>query len=493
MDGGSSVAALTYLHRILDSLNNPDLVRITLDYLLAVPEEAQPKHPGTPKSPSALKRRKTLDSIIKLPDAAAQPSPALFSLVDLISTSLRSEYPQTVTATLKVASVLLRRHYFNTLSTLIRAFSTASHARRTIGGHNEEVDRLLVLASVIGDLVSSDRVYEEYRLDALGSLEGHPCSTALLSRGQLNLPRSPAVVQREKNLRKPFFHSINPEDAFLKSLVQLLRSFFANSVETNLSLTDTLIAIVSCGYVTLEGWLLVDPANYSYGDRGEENGPNKTRRMVQEVSKEMSEQGEEHRVLALKHAQQKPSWSPEAVPPMMSTLHNLAEQTRKFKSDIPDFDAHLSRRKLLLRVGDQLEGLPPLSPLPRLSTQANGEDQDHVSSLQRAASASFDADQSGAGPAGLAEDVLQRKITVEPVATVMASGSPKDAAPKEVLWTEDPTTPTAGESSLATQSPPPSVTLNHLLTNTVILQEFILELAALIQVRASLFEDVAFV
>lgn len=35
-------------------------------------------------------------------------------------------------------------------------------------------------------------------------------------------------------------------------------------------------------------------------------------------------------------------------------------------------------------------------------------------------------------------------------------------------------------------------TLSHLLTNIVILQEFILELAAIIQVRASLFGEVQF-
>ena len=36
------------------------------------------------------------------------------------------------------------------------------------------------------------------------------------------------------------------------------------------------------------------------------------------------------------------------------------------------------------------------------------------------------------------------------------------------------------------------ITLSHLLTNIIILQEFILELAAIIQVRASLFGEVDF-
>jgi hypothetical protein len=38
----------------------------------------------------------------------------------------------------------------------------------------------------------------------------------------------------------------------------------------------------------------------------------------------------------------------------------------------------------------------------------------------------------------------------------------------------------------------PEITLGHLLTNVIILQEFILEIAALVEVRASLFGEVVY-
>ncbi len=44
-----------------------------------------------------------------------------------------------------------------------------------------------------------------------------------------------------------------------------------------------------------------------------------------------------------------------------------------------------------------------------------------------------------------------------------------------------------------TADEPKEISLSHLLTNVIILQEFILELAAIVQVRASLFDEVAFV
>ncbi len=207
-------------------------------------------------------------------------------------------------------------------------------------------------------------------------------------------------------------------------------------------------------------------------------------------AQDMLEQ-EEQRVMTLKEAQKRPSWPPEATPPLMSTLHNLAEQVGKFRSDIPDFDSYLSRRKVLLRAGDESGELQPSRGLPSAPALVNEEDQDHNSSQQAGTSASLNADQSSSGPGGIVEDILLRKVTVKPVVATLASKSSDEAA-MEVLQSEDPATPTDEAPPRATRNDSASVTVNHLLTNAIILQEFILELAALIQVRASLFEDVAF-
>jgi hypothetical protein len=46
--------------------------------------------------------------------------------------------------------------------------------------------------------------------------------------------------------------------------------------------------------------------------------------------------------------------------------------------------------------------------------------------------------------------------------------------------------------AVAEQTHERTATLGHILVNAVILQEFILEVAAVVQIRASLFEEVAF-
>ncbi|KAI9872408.1 MAG: hypothetical protein M1830_001685, partial [Pleopsidium flavum] len=84
-------------------------------------------------------------------------------------------------------------------------------------------------------------------------------------------------------------------------------------------------------------------------------------------------------------------------------------------------------------------------------------------------------------------DILKRKIGVTskgPVAKIIADD--QGMSETSSLFSGS-TTPNA-ETDVA----PVEVSVSHLLTNVVILQEFILELAAIIQVRASLFAELKF-
>ena len=461
------MAALTYLHRMLESLRNPELVKVTLEYLLAVPEPVQPERPRTHRSPSVLKRRKTLDSVSKLPNADAYASPKLFSLVDLINASLRSPNQQAVAATLKVASVLLRCHHFYALSTLVQCFSTADHKRRTIGGHEEEIDNLLLLAASIGDVDDGDESYQGYGQDALSSIENHPCSESSFFKERPALAESPPAQRAAPgNLRKPFIHSILPEDSFLKNLVRLLRVFFGNTVEVNLGLTDAIVAIASCSFTNLEGWLLVDPVRYQCDDEEIERknglhavGPR------DESSRDFLDHQEAKRIAAMRRVQQRPSWPATATPPLMATLWNLVDDIRRYRSDVPHFDAHLAQRRLLLHPLSESKEETTASP-PVVET------------------ASYQSQSPGLGAA---EDVLRRKITIRPVSMTLS-----DKSQGSMTQSSGSVEPDAVPAAQLGDPAPTTVTVNHLLTNAIILQDFILELVAIIQVRASVLEDVVF-
>ena len=62
VDGGSSVAVLTYLRRILESLDHPDMINLILHYLLALPEGgASATSVDVEPSVSAARKRKSMD------------------------------------------------------------------------------------------------------------------------------------------------------------------------------------------------------------------------------------------------------------------------------------------------------------------------------------------------------------------------------------------------------------------------------------------------
>lgn len=82
-------------------------------YLLATAEvDVEDTRPSRPTA--VARRRKSDNLITNLAEGQDQPVPDLFNLVDLIMTSLRSSNQQTVTATLRLVCVLLRnRHQYH--------------------------------------------------------------------------------------------------------------------------------------------------------------------------------------------------------------------------------------------------------------------------------------------------------------------------------------------------------------------------------------------
>ena len=108
IDGGSSVAVLTYLRHILESVENPHLVQLTLQFLFGLNETPQ-KSQGPERPIMRARRRKSEDLLATLATQEEQVSPDLFNLSDLIMASLRSKSQQTVTATLHILSAMLQR------------------------------------------------------------------------------------------------------------------------------------------------------------------------------------------------------------------------------------------------------------------------------------------------------------------------------------------------------------------------------------------------
>ncbi|KAF8455358.1 Retinoic acid induced 16-like protein-domain-containing protein [Terfezia claveryi] len=541
IDGGSAVAVLTYIRVILDTLEHPEIIHLILSYLMALHEK--PSTPSTtPPTPSVARRRRSLDLLTIAAKADSKPSPDLFSLADLILTSLKSKSQQTVAATLRLISIILRKHHSYSISTLLKVRRIDEGApQRTIGAHTKEMKLLFSMIKRIGaENVCGADSYEAYLKDNLELLECHPCSAKALEI------KNPQENQRSESRAQDLYtHTLRLDDPLLKSVVELLSTFFSNSVETNLILTCVIVDLASCCYMKPEGWFLYDPVHYEYDEDSDEEFEEEWEELIAEgeLGDGLLEELERKQMKGLKRARKEPKWKD--TPPVMEVLQSLTKQIEAYRREIPDLDDKLHERKNAFRLTEHLneamsgQGAPPQ---PSRSTSSQNVFDTLISAVAPNSSVrgrplqaqldgsgystpnrppsnriparrmfSPDGDRVGARPrSGTARDSVpfgthvadtsMRKVRSLHPAQFMppppdeegasdTGGSVRSATPVD--------RPASGEVSAAgsvrVEAREREFSLSHLLTNVLILQEFIMELAALTQVRASLFEDIKFV
>lgn len=371
------MAVLTYVRVVLDTLEHPDLIHLILSYLMALPDKPKLTSP-LPQSPSMARRRKSLDLLSQVANMDDKPTPDLFNLVDLVLTSLRSRSQQTVSATLRLVSTILRKHHPYSVSTLLKVIPFPDGARmRTIGAHNKEMELLFSLVGDISDDKDVSESYGEHLKDNLVLLESHPCSAKLLNlkngngRGTGDDDANP----RWAKLRDMYTHTINPNDPLLKNVIGLLNMFFSNTVETNLVLTSVIVDLATCSWMRPEGWLLFDPDSYEFDGSDESDGEGWDE--LDDVENELAEimganderdvfaGKEQKRIVELKKANRIPKFT--KTPPVLDALQGLMGQIRAYRREIPDLDDKLAERKRAFQFTDELnEALssPPIASMP---------------------------------------------------------------------------------------------------------------------------------
>ncbi|KAM0229870.1 hypothetical protein ACHAP5_011523 [Fusarium lateritium] len=369
IDGGSSVAVLTYLRRILESLDHPDMINLILHYLLALPDNVASDQTGVSSSASKARKRKSADLATMLAERAVPTAtPLLFNLVDLILACLSSRNQQTIHVTLQLVSAILKRHHRYAIATLLRTDHVpVKRATRTVGAQEQEVEFIMSLAGTIGGEDDFDEVYQLVLRDTMTRLEAHPCSLKLVapraSTSNQRLPDSLPGAPKEVG-----DHTLRPDDPLLNSLLDLLETFFINQVETNLSVTETLVDLAVCGFMKIEGWLTRNPASYVYDE------VEKQKRVPTDDDEEDSEDDEylgdlpsltpeQKQLRAMEQCRQRPQWSPESLPRVFNVLRKLEEQVASYKRTIPRFDELVQQRRDAFGTADAM--LHHAGPTPR--------------------------------------------------------------------------------------------------------------------------------
>jgi hypothetical protein len=515
-------------------------------------------------------------------------TPALYNLVDLIQGSLRSKSQQTISVTLQLISVILRRHHRYAVTTLLWTSQVLQDGPdRTIGAHERQMEFLLSLAGDVGSDDNFDEVYENHVKDSMTVLENHHCSIDLIAPksagGTAKLPGAQATIPGAPRDIRP--HTLRPEDPMLKTFLAILATFFTNSLETNLSLTGAIVDLATCGFMRIDGWLLPDPSKYVYEDEGEEDVED---RCFDSVGDPIEVQ-EMVQIRALKRARRTPKWVESQIPPFLRQLKMLVDQVSTYRNEIPRFDDLLQQRRDAFQAASSAtatpipirqppprssfesssrSGSPPRSTFdslaqrifPELGTPSRShsprgrrsQDQPRtgvagvgygfatpttsrsavpppqfpmgLETPSRGSSRAFspsplrDAQSSlkgqGVPPSQVAafaavdQSILARKVGLPsskgelhpiPFPNLKGTGSPAteqstDGAceSKEVNSTEEESL-LLDEVEAKQEVGQKLVTVSHVLTNVIVLQEFLLELTALVQVRAGLFGEVRFV
>ncbi|KAH3912002.1 hypothetical protein HBH56_120390 [Parastagonospora nodorum] len=534
-DGGSSVAVLTYLRRILDALDHPELVNMILQYLLALKDYASTS-PEAPRSPVAIKRRQSL-MLLSGPDQDDDRlNPSLFNLVDLVLGSTSSRNAQTVSAALKLTTVIVGKNHGYALGSLVKVMHLHHKEHyRTIGSLNIELETYLNLAINLAGEEGVDEAYETHLKDMQSMLESHPCSLKAIA-----LPDSSHKTQNyfdgsESAAKEVDPHYLLPEDPLFQSLVDLLLSFLTNDIETNLALTETIICMGTCSQLRLEGWLAVDPADYHFEEMGEE-----------------PEQFTNENFRDMLMANRIPTWKPSATPQLLACLQQLQVQVDSLRSDITDWDDHVANRKTAFQFHEEMHDAMKMSTPQQRPTRAPSETQtgswtpqipkhvlDNPTTPSRTGSPRGRkealAEQRGTPAASPAPSKFGGQTLVGSPSRTLSPLPATQAAKRQTTLFSDIDANFAGlrhneflkrrirfrrpagsreiEVLLSKYQPPPKdesedaaagaeeeveqddireASLLHIITNVVILQEFVLELVALMQIRASLFNEVKF-
>ncbi|KAI4198843.1 MAG: hypothetical protein LQ350_004992 [Teloschistes chrysophthalmus] len=526
IDSGSSVAVMTYLRSVLENVSNADIVRLLLRYMLGSPPETVKE--SKPSRPSTLARRRKSESLVTISASRSNdPTPDLLTLTNIIHGYLLSRNQQTVTASLRLLAIILRFWHNLTTTNLLKmqSLGTTDHPR-TLEQHERSLDFLYTLAEDILDDDGLKEYYESHLQDAQAMVEMHPCSTeCLLQSGLSAVAADTSAMTRNKRLK----HAISEDDPLLADLLSLLDDFLVNDIEVNLSLTENMAALASCSDILLEGWLL-QPISVNSGH--------------QLTNDEM--RSEESSLAAVKI----PSDFPDRLSPVFDRLSSLVGRLETLRQDIQDFDIYLAERRHIFKMGEEIDNAVADVPKRKSSEmgagmQARVHDQMRVGSIAERLRTSSNVSRSSSPrgrPQEHANDLNpQSDSLVGRLSHLRVSPSPSPSKGLKRTFSPSPLRRDSVSSSASNTLPSPrgppdvlnrkvrlktytrrrkharentdseassvnndsgndesemtgetkEIGLSHLLTNIIILQEFVLELAAITQVRASLFGEVS--
>lgn len=455
VEGGSTSAVILHLCRLLDAVDQPQLVNRMLSYLFATKSQPAVAKNQRARNRMSMSRRRSVEQLATLASLADNPSPEFFSLLDLIVFSLRSTNAQTVSASLKLITVLLRRHHPHVKYHLLSLEVLRPGSKQNLNGLNNTMMTLFDFAGAISNVSTMDQSYQAALKDVQSSMERHSC---LLDEN--------VDVRTQMDVM-----AVSSQCKVVDQLTNLLESWFANDTLVNLELTGALAGLSACEHVLMRSWLTpIDSAQAS----------------------------------------------------IVAIIGQLINQVKAWRLQFVEWDAFYSIQKVELASEDELFSLGRQSTvyLSEKDTSAtiDAPSQALAKKLARMEVGSLGSrvvsDGSTAAEFGISRQVSDGSAGQRSEASTKSSGT----LSATLLETRIPIIPSSTnndktdgtikteteisegravedesaivEDSESEKEERQTASLRHVLTQAIMLQEFILELAAALQIRATLFDEV---
>jgi hypothetical protein len=307
---GSSVAVISYIDLILQTVQQEDLSKVVVGFLMDDFDEEELSAAPTPAATAAESEEHISSEMDKL-GITRKGSISLsthFNLKDLIFSRLKSNSQTTVIATLKLLKTLIKNHCQYSLK-LLSIYPDTKKNPTIISHHLREVELYFSLIIAIDADHAQDVLscgYEEYLHDVEMTIASDWCyqnmnpfkgdqNNSLLGDDHRHIKETPKAKRRrsfkygqrfedaekekqekekeeeEKKRKQQSLscsvktlsrHRVRSTDPLLQILLSLLSHFFTQSSELNLALTGVISALALCPYRSLEGWI-----SFSENDR----------------------------------------------------------------------------------------------------------------------------------------------------------------------------------------------------------------------------------
>lgn len=308
---GSSVAVVSYIDIILQTVQQQDLAFVIVGFLMDASNDELiddlakfTENTTTSLSPNTH----NLFSGVEFDRFKSSPyftAAERFTLKDLIFSRLKSSSQPTVIATLKLLKTLIVKHcrFANRLLSTVpentqhedlHTEAVPPPPSTIISHHIREIELYFSLISAMDQVHANDILtlgYQDYLRDMEMMMDQDCCFQQATEQPETSTSKSerrrsfkygqrssgnaldPCQGAHEKKKKHNILiqhrrvrHRIRPTDTLIQILLGLLSHFFAQSSELNLALTGVISALAICPYRSLEGWI-----SFSESDRTHAN------------------------------------------------------------------------------------------------------------------------------------------------------------------------------------------------------------------------------